>query len=184
MPFGSLWLPVLLTTVATFVACSLAWAVLPHHKNDFQKLPDEEGFRRVVGPIAPGQYHVPWAATREDYKSAAWEAKVAEGPKGLLRIWPRGPIKMTGFLVKQAIYLFVTAFVIGYILRHALHAGDPAMDVFRMATSVALCAHCLALIPESIWFGKPWCATWKSVADGIAYALITGGIFAALWPKG
>ena len=182
MPFGSLWLPVLLTTLATFIACSLAWTVLPHHRSDFEKLPDEEAFRRTLGPIAAGQYHIPWMSP-EGRKSPEWQAKVAEGPTGILRVWPRGPIKMGKFLIQQAAYLFVTAFVIGYILRHSLHPGDPCMEVFRMATSVALCAHCLALIPESIWFGKPWCATWKSVADGIAYALLTGGTFALLWPR-
>ena len=34
---------------------------------------------------------------------------------------------------------------------------------------------------DAIWFGRPWSAVWKHLADTLLYALITGALFAWLW---
>ena len=44
VPLTSLWLPILLSAVVVFAASSIIHMVLPYHRNDFKKLPDEEGF--------------------------------------------------------------------------------------------------------------------------------------------
>ena len=44
----TLWLPVVLSAVALFFASFLAWMVLPHHKGDWVKLPEEERFENAV----------------------------------------------------------------------------------------------------------------------------------------
>jgi len=36
---GALWLPILLSGAVVFVASSLVWMVLPHHKSDWAALP-------------------------------------------------------------------------------------------------------------------------------------------------
>ena len=42
---SSLWLPILLSAVAVFVASSVIHMFTPWHKTDFQKLPDEDRTR-------------------------------------------------------------------------------------------------------------------------------------------
>jgi hypothetical protein len=44
-------------------------------------------------------------------------------------------------------------------------------------------AYILASVPESIWFGRPWRNFGMQVIDGIAYGLVTAGIFGWLWPR-
>jgi hypothetical protein len=48
----SLWLPILLSAVAVFVASSIVHMVMPWHKGDYQKVPDEDALRAAVGPLA------------------------------------------------------------------------------------------------------------------------------------
>ena len=45
---STLWLPIVLSGVALFFASFLAWMVLPHHKGDFIKLPDEGAFENAL----------------------------------------------------------------------------------------------------------------------------------------
>jgi hypothetical protein len=76
------------------------------------------------------------------------------------------------------------SFMTAYVARHTLHVGMAKFDVFHLTGTVAIMGYALATIPESIWMWRPWPATLKNLADSIAYGLITGAIFAALWPKG
>jgi hypothetical protein len=34
----------------------------------------------------------------------------------------------------------------------------------------------------SIWYRRSWLLTFKTVVDGLIYALLTGGTFGWLWP--
>ena len=59
---GALWLPILLSAVAVWVASAVIWMVMPHHKSDFRKLPDEDAALRALTPqrLVPGQYSIPY----------------------------------------------------------------------------------------------------------------------------
>ena len=46
-PLASLWLPIVLSTVFVFLASSIVHMVMPWHKGDFAKLPDEDAFRPI-----------------------------------------------------------------------------------------------------------------------------------------
>ena len=46
---GALWLPILLSSIAVWMASALFWMVSPHHKSDYVRFPDEEG-----GPSGSG----------------------------------------------------------------------------------------------------------------------------------
>ncbi|MCH7490780.1 MAG: hypothetical protein IID05_08795, partial [Gemmatimonadetes bacterium] len=48
--------------------------------------------------------------------------------------------------------------------------------------TVAFAGYGLALLQGSIWFGRKWGATLRSVFDGLVYALVTAGMFGWLWP--
>ena len=43
VPLASLWLPVLLSSVIVFFASFILHMVLPWHKHDYARLPDEGG---------------------------------------------------------------------------------------------------------------------------------------------
>ena len=62
--------------------------------------------------------------------------------------------------------------------------GTDFWDVFRFATTTAFAAYGLGTATESIWFGRKWSTTIKNLVDGAIYAVITGAVFAWLWPVG
>ena len=61
----ALWLPILLSAVAVFIASSIIHMVLQYHNTDFRKLPDEEAARRAVAALklAPGDYSMPYCTS-------------------------------------------------------------------------------------------------------------------------
>ena len=53
-----LWLPILLSAVAVFVASSVIHMVLPWHTSDYPRVPNEDALMDAVRPLAipPGEY--------------------------------------------------------------------------------------------------------------------------------
>ena len=47
---GALWLPILLSGIAVWVVSALIWMVMPHHRSDYGKLPDEDAARQALTP--------------------------------------------------------------------------------------------------------------------------------------
>ena len=86
---STLWLPIVLSGIGLFVASFLAWMVLPHHKGDWVKLPDESAFENAVGGLnlPPGNYTFPYCSGSADLKSEAFQRRMAEGPSGILALW-------------------------------------------------------------------------------------------------
>ena len=74
----SLWLPILLSTVAVYIASSLIWAVIQYHNSDWRELPDEAEARSALKGVAPGQYSVPHAV---DGKAGLIDAAEYEATK-------------------------------------------------------------------------------------------------------
>jgi hypothetical protein len=74
----SLWLPILVATVLVFVASSLVWMVLPHHKSDTRRLPEEAPAVDVLGKqgLKPGLYRFPWANSMAESKDPAFVEKL------------------------------------------------------------------------------------------------------------
>src|SRR5207244_11271656 len=42
VPLTALWLPILLSAIIVFVASSIMHMLLPYHRSDYQRLPDED----------------------------------------------------------------------------------------------------------------------------------------------
>ena len=55
-------------------------------------------------------------------------------------------------------------------------------SVFRVTSAVAFLAYGWAVIPFAIWYGHPWSVTAKYLLDALIYGLVTGGVYAWLWP--
>ena len=185
VPIAALWLPVLLSAVIVFVASSLIHMVLPVHKSDYRKLPDEEKVLdalRAAG-VTPGRtYHFPHC-THKDMKSPGTIEKFKRGPIGLMNVMPSGPPALGKFLGQWFVYCIVVGIFVAYLTGRTLGPGTSYLQVFRVAGTIAFVGYALALLQESIWKGQVWSVTIKHVIDGLIYGLLTGGTFGWLWPK-
>jgi hypothetical protein len=178
-----LWLPILLSAAAVWIISLIVWMALPHHKQDFIGLPDEDGFMDYIrkSGIKPGNYGFPDCRGRAAMKSEkvrkAWE----EGPVGHLSVW-RTPLTMGDKMVATFIVYLVVSTLIAYLTRVALPGAAPFARVFQVATTAGILAYCFSSIPNAIWWGSYKRTIVANVIDGIMYGAITGAIFAWRWP--
>ena len=90
-------------------------------------------------------------------------------------------------MTKELILWFLYAIVVGvfaaYIAGRALQPGSHYLQVFRFAGCTAFIGYSLALAQQSIWSGRNWGTTIKSMIDGLLYGLLTAGTFGWLWPR-
>ena len=181
---NALWLPILLSAVIVFIASSVIHMASPWHKSDYPKLPNEEGLRAALRPLAipPGDYMVPRPSSREELRDPAFLQKVNEGPNLVLTVMPAGPFSMGRNLVQWFLYCLVISLFAAYIASRALPPGTEYMQVFRFTGTTAFLGYSAALWQMSIWYRRAWGTTLKATIDGLIYALLTAGTFGWLWP--
>lgn len=181
---GALWLPILVAAILVFVLSAVVWMVLPHHKNDFRGLVNEEEVRRALsaGDVAPGLYTVPHAPTREAYQEPEMQKKFEEGPNAFITVLPRGLPSMGRQFAQWFAFLLVVGAVCAFVVGRALAPGAEYMSVFRLTAVVAWAAYGFAIVQDAIWFGRPWGFVGKHLMDALAYGLVTAGAFGWLWP--
>ena len=185
VPIVTLWLPVLASAVLVFVASSVIHMALPWHKKDYTALAKEGEVLAALRKfdIPPGDYFAPLCTSMAEMKSPAFVEKMKAGPVAHMTFLPAGPPSMTKSLIQWFVYsLFVSLFA-AYIAGRALHAGAPYLAVFRFSGATAFGAYSVALVQGSIWYGRSWTTTWKSVIDGFVYACLTAAVFGWLWPS-
>lgn len=184
MPFGSLWIPVLVSSVAVFVVSAILHMVLKYHAADFRPLPDEEGARAALGKsaIPPGLYFVPHCtdmrATREPAMAEKWQ----KGPVAMIAVSPNGLPSMGKALGLWFLLTFVVSFVAAYVARHTLAPGADPLLVMRVTGTVAFAAYGLGQVTNSIWHAHPWPNTFRALFDALVYAGVTGLVFRLLFP--
>ena len=176
----SLWLPILLSTVAMFFIGFINWMVLPIHKADWKELPDEDAFAEAVRSlnVQPGNYMFPYCENAEQMKSEAFIQKQKQGPVGIIQIWVECG-NMGKQLGCQFTYLLVTSFCIAYLATLGVPAGADFMTVFRFIGTAAMLIFTAANVPAAIWFRS---RITGHIIDGVMLGLATGIIFALLWP--
>ena len=181
---ASLWLPIVLSAVIVFIASSIIHMVLPWHKNDYARLPDEEQARAALRPLAipPGDYMVPCPQGRAEMQSPEFKARVNEGPNLVVTVLPNGPWSMGRNLGLWFVYLVVVALYSAYVAGRALPPGTGYPIVFRFVGATAFAAFALALWQMSIWYRRSWGTTIRSTIDGLIYATLVAGTFGWLWP--
>jgi hypothetical protein len=182
---SALAVPILLSAVLVFVASSIIHMMLPWHKSDCSKLPNEEGARDALRPLAipPGDYAVPRPSSMADMRSPEFMAKLKQGPVMLITVMPNGPVSMGRNLVLWFLYCVAVGLFAAYIAGLALPAGASYLRVFQLVGAAAFAGYVLALWQMSIWYNRSWSATVKTSIDGLIYALLTAGAFGWLWPK-
>ncbi|NND95818.1 MAG: hypothetical protein HKN47_00645 [Pirellulaceae bacterium] len=178
-----LWLPILLSTIALFFFSFLSWMVLGLHEKDWQKIENEDELIDCVGKlnIPNGNYMFPGAANNKAMQEEAFQAKYKAGPRGVMTVLPEANMgKNLGLTI---LFFFVCCCTFAYLADFALKPGaDPGADfitVFRFVATVALFTFGASIIQHAIWFRV---RVVGHVIESIAYSLIAGAIFAALWP--
>lgn len=179
-----LWLPILLSAVIVFVASSILHMVLPYHKSDYKKLPDEDKVRAALrgAGLTPGLYHFPHC-THKEMNSPEVVEKFKEGPVGFVTVFPSGPPNMGKFLGQWFVYCVIVGFFAALAVVHSIQFGAPYRHVFHVVGSTAFLAYGVGPLVNGIWKGQPWGMTLKEVFDGLIYAALTAGTFGWLWPR-
>jgi hypothetical protein len=184
VPLTALWLPILLSAVIVFVASSLMHMLLPYHRNDYGKLPDEDKILSAMrgAAVKPGLYVFPHC-THKDMKSPAVAEKQKQGPVGFMTVLPSGPPAMPKFMIQWFVFCLVIGFFVAYLTGHTVPPGANYLVVYRVAGTAAFLAYGLGNLSNGIWKGQPWSVTIKEVIDGLVYGLLTAGTFGWLWPR-
>ncbi len=185
MPFGSLWLPVVVSAVAVFIVSSIVHMVLKYHKADYKKLSDEDSVRQAVGKLGlgPGLYMMPHCADPSQMKDPAVLKKYEEGPVGYLTVMRNGMPKLGGYLLQWFLFCFLVSFVTGYLARHTLPSDADCVMILRLTATVAFMGYGFGYIQDSIWKAIPWSNSLRGLLDAVLYAVTTGAVFCWLWPS-
>jgi len=185
VPVVSLWLPIVVSAVIVFVASSILHMVLPLHRNDVRKLPQEDEVMQALRrfSIPPGDYVMPCAGSPAAMKTTEFQNKMKAGPVVFMTVAPSGPPSMGPSLAEWFVYVIVVGIFAAYVTGRALAPGAPYLQVFRFAGTIAFVGYSLALIQQSIWYKRNWGTTLKLMIDGLIYGLLTAGTFGWLWPR-
>ena len=184
VPIMALWLPILLAAVFVFIASSIIHMVLPYHKSDFSKLPEEDKVMDDLRKynIAPGEYHMPRAESSKDMSTPEYIEKTKKGPVAMMTVMESGPPKLGSTLVLWFLYSIVVGIFAAYIGGRALGPGADYLSVFRFVGTTTFIGYTVGLWQDSIWYKRKWSTTIKNTSDGLIYALFTAGTFGWLWP--
>lgn len=180
-----LWLPILLSAVGVFIASSILHMVLKFwHMPDYHSFSNEDEIRAAIrkGNPGPGMYMLP-TCKMEDMKKPETQAKFQEGPVGLVTLRANGNINMGTSLLQWFVFCLLVSYFCAYVGVISLASGTDALHVLQLTGTAGIMAYALGALPQGIWMGEPWKNVSKAVIDGIIYGLITGAIFACLWPK-
>ena len=181
---SSLWLPIVLAAAGVFVASALAHMVLPFHRHDFGRLPDEESIIEALRRhhIPPGDYVMPFCSGPAEMKTAEYRAKWQRGPAMVATFWKTGEMNMAPQLFQWLGFCLVVSLFAGYLASRALPPGASYLDVSQMASTTAFLGYVMAHWSDAIWYKRSKKTALKNTVDGLVYGLITGGFFGWLWP--
>ena len=180
MSIADLWLPILVSAVIVWVASALVWTVLPWHKNDYAATSNEEGVRAALRGLNPGLYNVPHVKDMKALKEPDVKQKFNEGPLAFITILPNGMRPMGKSMGLSFVYYLFVGVLVAYIVSRTMAPDASYLEVFRIASCVAWMAYGVGIIPDSIWFGRPWSSSIKNLIDAFIYGLLTGGAFGGL----
>ena len=172
-----LWLPILVSAIAMFLASFLVSAVLKYHNKDYRRTADEDAVRAALGGSEPGFYIVPFCLDPAEMSNPEVHKKFEEGPLAYITVAPNGVPSMAPRMILMLGYFLLVGVLCAYFVSRTLAPGAEYLSVFRVAGTVAFVANSFALIPESIWFNRPWSMTAKNFVDALIYAVLAGGIF-------
>ena len=174
----SLLIPIALSAVFVFIASSIIHMATPWHKNDLKTLPNEDGVMNALRPFNLGRATTAFRARFDGgHEDAGVQAKVKAGPVGFMTISAGWNFDMGGTLFQWFIYSLIVSLIAGYIAGVAFGPGTEYLRIMQVAGCVAFTGYALAQMHESIWWGRRWSWTIRTMLDGLLYGLLTGGTF-------
>ncbi len=177
MSIPELWLPILVSTVVAWIASALVWTVLPWHKGDFAQATDEEGVRAALKGLKPGLYNIPHCKDQKALQDPEMQQKFADGPLAFVTVLPNGMPPMGRNMAMMIGYFLFVGLLCAYFVGRTTGLDSTYLEIFRIAGTGAWVANWVALVPDSVWFGRPWSSIGKSMLDALIYGLLTGGVF-------
>ena len=184
MPFGSLWLPVVVSAVAVWLVSAVLHMVLKYHRADYRQLSNEEGVGQALRPAAsaPGVYIIPHCDDMSQMKDPAVLKRYEDGPVAIITVMRNGLPNMGKHLGQWLAFCLLVSFVTSYVARHSLDPGAAGMEVLRLTGTIAFIGYGFGYFQDSIWKGIPWSNSLRGILDAAVYALVTGLVFRFLWP--
>jgi hypothetical protein len=184
VPLTALWLPILVSAVLVFIASNILWMALPFwHRRDYGRVPDDRAFIDAAKPLRSGMYIFPFM----DWKGMTPEkkAELATLPAGYMLIRNPNRFNFGVTLLGYFLYSLVVSTLAAYLAGCVFGAGEPYPHVFRIVGTAGMLAWAFGVgnISDSLWYGKPWSSTIKTIIDGVIYGLLMGGTFGWLWPR-
>lgn len=187
---AALWLPILVSAAAVWVASALMWMLVNHHDGDFKPLPNEVEndlvARLRAAAVRPAVYLIPHVANLGGDKKAQ-QAKFMEGPSGTLTIFPKPDgARMGRNMVLSVLVYLAVSFVMAYLgtLALPIRSSEATFTrVFQFMGTAGVLAYAFAMLPNGIWFAQSTRALVLHFVDGVIYGLAAGAVFAWLWPR-
>lgn len=179
MSYGTLWLPILVSTIVVWLASAVLHMVLKHHNADYKPLANEDAVGEALrkSDAAPGVYFIPHVPDYGQMKDPAVQEKFVKGPVALVTVMRSGPPTMGRNLMLWLGFCALVSFVAAYLARHSLGAAADGMSVMRVTGTIAFVAYGMSAIVDSIWRAIPWSNTLRTMFDGAIYAVLTGLTF-------
>jgi hypothetical protein len=109
------------------------------------------------------------------------KAEMMNGPMGKLNVW--GPFNMARNMLLTFIVILIVSLLIGYIGSVTILPGAPFGRVMQVLGTAGILAYTFSSLCHDIWFQTSRNAILSKIFDGVVQGLITGAVFAALWPK-
>lgn len=184
MPFGSLWLPGIVSAVAVWFLSAILHMVLKYHRADYRGLPDEESVGQAMrkAPPGPGVYFTPYVPDHSMLKDPAVRKRYEDGPVAMITVMRNGAPAMGKYLAMWFLFCLLVSFAAAYIARHTLAFGADGLEVMRITGTVAFLAYGFGYFQDVIWKAVPWPNALRALIDAVLYALTTGLVFRLLWP--
>ncbi len=185
VPVMDLWVPILISTVLVFFASSFLHMVLPWHRKDFAKLPNEDAVLEALrkAGASRGDYVFPCPSSPADMRTPEMIEKYKRGPSGVMTILPLGAPVMGKFLTKWFFYCLAVGVFVAYLAGRTFTIETEYRVIFRFASTMTFLAYAAALWQDVIWKGQSWKTILKTTIDGVIYGLLTAGAFAGFWPQ-
>jgi hypothetical protein len=172
VPLADLLWPILLSAAAMFLASLGLRRWLPQRLAPSQLEGALAAEIRQLG-LSAGEFALPLTTAADGSAS----------PSHVLMVRPLGDRRSMVVWSQWFVMLLGIALLTGYLSGLALLPGSNFNAVFRFATVVAFLAHGTTSVHNSIWRGEAWRSTRKALIDSLAYGLMTGAIFAWVWPS-
>jgi hypothetical protein len=115
--------------------------------------------------------------------SPEYDAKRNAGPVMFLTVLPSGPWNFGRMIGAWLAFTLVVSASVAHLVGMIVPRGGDRAMVFHYGMIITFIAYAMGAVPMSIWYNRKWSTTFRNAVDAVLYGVVTGWIFAAMWPK-